>query len=250
MIKLKQVSSIIIDIQDVTKLFRFIKNIHLNTDQFLDYVKKLVPYSIGQCWYNPTLYPRFAILPSHRCAFVSPILVKEAGIQMEPKPRLENLSRFNIFEIVPDEDEESLIRNICMDFWIEYFKQAGETKVSTISLRIAYASLDLGFSGFSAHIEPDSNADIIEFEDSFKTFIEKKGRRIPIGKRSKIHKKIMMVENGIIAILNFLYTLRSGEYFKDEKSEIFEPIAEQLRSYGSSFDDLIATIRELMTIIG
>ncbi len=239
-----------IDVRDTVKLFQFVKDhILWDSDFFLNYVKEMDPYSVNRYWYIPNIFPRYIILPDFRYTFIKLPLREEARIRMDnPRIKIENISKFNVFEIIPDESEKSPIRSAYLDFIIDYYKDTKEAKITVMSLEIGQENY--GYSTFSVRTKQDDN-DMKTIEEALEILVERRGKKIPTGKRpSNTYKKIMKLENSIVAILNFLFTAFTGEYTRYRDSKILEPITALLQSYGNTFEDMLDTIKEVITIIG
>jgi len=66
---------------------------------------------------------------------------------------------------------------------------------------------------------------------------------------SVVAEKIEAIEDELLVMLNFFYTVYTGGYEKNKYSKILEPITNLLKKYGDTFDKVIEMIKLTMTII-
>jgi hypothetical protein len=59
------------------------------------------------------------------------------------------------------------------------------------------------------------------------------------------------IEKGVFILVNFLYTLYTGNLKADDTEyNLFKPYVELLQSYGNTFEEVVSTIREVVILTG
>ncbi len=237
--------SVTVNISNVTKLLKFIKNITWDSSFFFDYIKKVSPGSVNKHWYIPTVFPHFIVLPDRRYTYTKLFLWEQAKIQA--KAKIENIARFSVFEVVPDESEESSIVDTYMTLCIDYFKEMEKAYITTMGLEVCVRNR--GYSTFPVVIEPRDDSDVKMMEEALQILMamEREGKEMPTSEESDAIERF---EDSMVAILNLLYTAYTGKYEKHEDAKILEPVTELLQNYGNTFEEVLTTIEELMTIVG
>lgn len=236
-----------VDIRDVVRLFEFMKNyMNWDFDLYRSILKEVDPQSVDRNWYFPVITPRFLILPDYRYSPIDPVLRKQGKIKgddpLDKRIRLENFSTFNVFEIVDTVDSE--IKRIFIGLMVDQYFSMRETKITGLSINVEYR--EGGPSVFSPRFSPRSYSDIEFLETSLETLKWAKGRkypRFPVRKKVGVFEKIRTLEDTMLAVLNFLYTIYTGGYEKDTKSKLFEPLTKLLQSFGNTFEDVLTVAK-------
>jgi len=70
------------------------------------------------------------------------------------------------------------------------------------------------------------------------------------GKESKVFTHLYNIEKGMFILVNFLYTLYTGNLKTDDTEyNLFKPYTELLQGYGNTFEEVVSIIIRLFGII-
>jgi hypothetical protein len=236
--------SVKVNVMDFLKLYKFLKrNMRWDYDYFLNYMKEVDREN--NSWVPVTFRPKFLLLPNYRYSSISEELRIIAGIKKD-KPydeviKLENLSLYNLFEV--EDVKESEIKDVRLWIIIEGYGGGKEARIRDLGFVIEYTHY--GYTGATIYLDYRDD-DIKKLEDILKTLkwaVNRKYHRFSAWRKDGVIEKIYKIENELLALLNFFYTIYTGEYEKDKTSKILEPLTDMLGSYGNTFEEVIDMVK-------
>jgi hypothetical protein len=219
---------------------------------YLHYIRETIKR--GPVWgssHTVLIKPGFLLLPVYR---YSPIpedkVVKRLGIEFKYDDliMIENLSLFNVYRVIEDADPE-----------VEIAIRVGTGIVSKGDIMKAIVE---GVSiEFKTGTERDSKYYYYasSWDGDYDSYLRKlrwaMGRKYSNfswkGKNLKAFTHLHNIEKGMFVLVNFLYTLYTGNLKADDTEyNLFKPYAEILQSYGNTFEEVVSTIREVVILTG
>jgi hypothetical protein len=208
--------------------------------------------SIVSVLYDAKIKPDFILFPVYRySSIIEDTMAERLGIEFkyEDRIKIENLSLFNVYRVIENADPEVDITVI-----------AGITAKIMADYDVETRLYDVGVD-FKIGSNRNYNSTTIYwglwYDRYLKTLWWAKGRKYSDFSykpkfRSKVVDHLYTIEIGMFAFINFLYTLYTGGGLKDNTVEykLFKPYMELLRSYGNTFEEAIATLKEMFVLVG
>jgi hypothetical protein len=253
-----------VDPRDIIYLYRFIREgITWNLDDYLNFLdkvgKKNSKYYIVNLPLNLLLIPKFAYSSMYES-------IKSIKVKRADKIKYENFSCFNVYRFEPNSDGKILK--------IELALAVGPNNNKTVA-RIWELGLILSESGFQCSTGNvnttvssteyyhsttriyEGKGDIEDLQGYLRTLRWTQGKSyLELSKHSIPNEKgvvykITHFEEKFFLFVNFLYTLYTGSFEKNDPGHIlFEPFTELLRTYGNTFEEVLSTIKEVVTLVG
>jgi hypothetical protein len=250
----------------VVPMRKFVFNfMNWSARDYLHYTRETIKYGpVSGSSHIVLIKPGFLLLPVYR---YSPIpednVVKRLGIEFKYDDRImiENLSLFNVYRVIEEADPEV---EIAIDVLIQIISRGDIMKVKAMAWFVGI--------GFNIGTKRDSKDyyDHLHYHDFYyassrawdgdydsylRTLRWAMGRKYSNfswkGKESKVFNHLYNIENGMFTLVNFLYTLYTGNLKADNTEyNLFKPYAELLQSYGNTFEEVVSTIREVMILTG
>jgi hypothetical protein len=249
--KIKKVGSIKINPFNILDFYKFLKGyVEWDPDFYSEYLKSIGKEEFG--WAIVGISPEFILLPQYRYSLINSKLARITGIEREALNvifKIENLSRYNIFKI---EKEENTEKDDIKDYYIWAWTDGRRRKKATLDdLHMVFGHQNNDYTLIRAGLtHPEKDIRKIEKAlEVLKSLDNVTYRSFPKDRRGEIFDKIEFIENSFMVMLNFLYTVYTG-YERDKFSKLFDPITDMLKGYGSTFEDLIKTIRFIVAITG
>jgi hypothetical protein len=192
--------------------------------------------------------PGFLLLPVYR---YSPIpednVVRRLGIEFKYDDliMIENLSLFNVYRVIEDADPEVEI--------------AIRVRTGIVSKGdIMKASVEGVSIEFKTGTEEDSkyyyyasswDGEYDSYLRKWRWVIGRKYSNFSLNLKEFTH--LYNIEKGVFILVNFLYTLYTGNLKADDTEfNLFKPYVEILQSYGNTFEEVVSTIREVVILTG
>ena len=242
--------SIKVDVMDFLKLYKFLKkNMRWGFDYFRRYMEEIGREDKN--WALITFRPKFLLLPNYRYSSISEELRIIAGIKKD-KPydevvKLENFSLYNLFEV--EDVEKSEVKDVWLWVGIEGYGGEKDTRIDDLGLVVDYVYH--GYTSIRVHLDYWDD-DIKKLWDILKTLkwaVNRSYYRFSTKKKGGVAEKIEVIENELLVTLNFFYTIYTGEYEKDKTSKILEPLTDMLRGYGDTFEEVIDSMKAIVTLV-
>jgi hypothetical protein len=256
-----------VDPRDIVYLYRFIREyMTWNLDDYHNFLDK-----VGKKFtdYHAVMFP-LNLLLIHEFVYSSLYReIRSIRVERVDKIKYENFSRFNVYKFDRDSDGEVLEVWLIVEFGPNYINSGG------VSARIWGLNLDLLESGlhpskenanvtvskaehhgFATRIR-GGKLDIEELQGYLKTLRWTQGKSyLKLSEHSKPNRtgvayKITHLEENLLLFVNFFYTLYTGGLEKNNPGYILlEPFMELLRTYGNTFEEVLSTIKEVVTLVG
>jgi hypothetical protein len=248
-----------VDPRDIIYLYRFIREyITWNLDDYLNFLnktgKKDSYYYYATVKLNSLLMPKFKYSSLYD-------RIGNVKIEQADKIKYENFSNFDVYQLDPNPDGEILKVELVsviarsnvgavarirgLDFVVS---EAGSGVLPDVT------SIEYSFSATSIH---ETNTDIEELQGYLRTLRWTQGKSyLKLSEHSRRNEtgvgyKIRHFEEKFFLFVNFLYTLYTGSFEKNDPGHIlFEPFTELLRTYGNTFEEVLSTIKEVVTLVG
>jgi hypothetical protein len=243
--------SIKVDVMDFLKLYKFLKkHMRWDYDYFRNYMEAVGKEEKN--WAIVTFRPKFLLLPNYRYSSISEELREIAGIKKDKwydeVIKLENLSIYNLFEV--EEAKESEIKDVWL--WVVVKGYGGEKEAKIDELGLAVDYVHYGYTSIRVYLDYWDD-DIKKLEDVLKTVkwaVNRSYYRFSTKEKGGVAEKIEVIENELLVMLNFFYTIYTGEYERDKTSKILEPLTDMLRGYGNTFEEVINSMKAIITLVG
>jgi hypothetical protein len=252
------------DPRDIIYLYRFIREfITWNFDDYLDFLKKIG--KDGSVYYPATLTLNFLLIPKFGYSSLYKG-IKSIKVEQADKIKYENFSHFDVYQFDPNSNGEILKIKLISGIRRSNTKavariwelnlvvvetgshcSAGNTDINAPSVEYCH----------SATLIHETNVDIENLQGYLRTLRWTQGKSyLELSKRSKPNEtgvvyKIRHFEESFFLFVNFLYTLYTGGFEKNSPEHILlEPFTELLRTYGNTFEEVLSTIKEVVTLVG
>jgi hypothetical protein len=253
--KIEKVGSIKINPFDILDMYKFLKGyVKWDLDFYSEYLKSIGREEFG--WAVVEISPKFILVPQYRYNYIEKNLSKMAGVKREALNvvlRSENLAGYNVFKIEEGKDaEKDGIESYSLRILTDR-RLKDEATVDEIQMVFQLVSQHQNNNSTSICADLSHPAsDILKIEEALRALKRFDGvsrRSFPEGGCSAIFENVEFIENTLMVMLNFFYTIYTG-YERDEFSKLFDPIAGMLRGFGGTFEDLIKTIKFAITLTG
>jgi hypothetical protein len=194
--------------------------------------------------------PSFILLPVYKYSLTfDNTVVERLGIEFkyDDSIRLENLSLFNVYKVIKDVDPEVGVR---ITVGITTSTIVAENKTT----------VELDDVGIEFKVGSNWNYPLISlywgrwYNHYLNTLRWAKGRKWsdfsakPMGK-SKVVEHLYTIEVSMLAFINFFYALYTGLKDNTVEYRLFKPYMELLQSYGNTFEEAIATLKEMLVLV-
>lgn len=197
--------------------------------------------------------PDFLLLPAYR---YSPIPNDHvlSRIGFEPKHedviKIENFGTFEVCKVVDAPNE------IITTVEVGLHLNSGIVRPWMVGVYFIFGPK----TGYGRAIEYSYSSSLdtsfIWYDDYFRTLKWARGRRYSrfafLGSNSNVFHNLYSIEKLSFAFVNFLYTLYTMDDFKCKpffEYNLFKPYAELLRSYGSSFEEALSVVNEVVALM-
>ena len=195
--------------------------------------------------------PGFLLLPVYRYSRIpEDNVVKRLGIEFKYDDRImiENLSFFNVYRVIEDADPEV---EIAIRVGTGIVSKGDIMKAIVEGVSIEFKT---GTEGDSKYYYYASSWDG-EYDSYLRKLRWAMGRKYSNfswrGKKLKVFTHLYNIEKGMFILVNFLYTLYTGNLKADDTDyNLFKPYVEILQSYGKTFEEVVSTIREVVILAG
>jgi len=251
---LEKIDSINVNILDIIDIYKFLKKgINWDTTYFRNYVKEV--NGENEDWIVIKIKPEFLLLPDYRYSPFPEELKRVGNIKGDDEYdkviNFENLSRYNVFKV---ENGRGSGKSEVKDIWFWMEADCYRKRMALLS----DIGLIVDFNGYDRYIGVSIgisywNEDVQRLEVFLKTLRWARGRRYSYfanNERGVVAPRMEAIENGLWALLNFLYIIFAGGYKKDKFTRILEPMTEMLKEFGNTFEEAVATMKVVAAFIG
>jgi len=200
--------------------------------------------------YRIQLTPSFILLPQYR--YSDSALRDRFGfdVKYDSIIKLENLSTFTV-QRLPDDLDYKI--DMLLDTGYDYTRNDWWVRLWKLEVMVKPKIRD-SREPFYNWIFLNLDVERIDLEKILKTVNWAQGKlysKFSSRANSLVVDRIDFVERSLFIFLNFLYTLYTDTFSKeDPEHKLFDPFVETLRGYGDTFEDLLFTIKELMIFTG
>jgi hypothetical protein len=195
--------------------------------------------------------------------------IRSIKVEQADKIKYENFSRFNVYKFDRDSDGGVL------EVWLIVEFGPNNINNGRVSARIWGLGLDLLESGlhpskknanvtvskaehhsFATRIR-GGKTDIEDLQGYLRTLRWTQGKSYSkLSERSRpnetgVGHKIRQLEQNLLLFANFFYTLYTDGFEKNNPGYILlEPFIKLLKTYGNTFEEVLSTIKEVVTLVG
>lgn len=217
-------------------------------DECLEYTRGYLVHGVGVILIYLT--PSFILVPQYR--YSDPALNDRFGfdVKYDSIIKLENLSTFTIQKVTDNLDYKIYMLldagydHNCNDWWVRLWKLEVVVK----------SKIKDGRSPVYNWIFLNQDVERIDLEKVLKTVNWAQGKlysKFLSRANSLVVDRIHFVERSLFIFLNFLYTIYTDTFSKEDPEHIlFDPFVETLQSYGNAFEDMLSTIKEIVIVTG
>jgi hypothetical protein len=200
--------------------------------------------------YMTQLIPSSILVPQYR--YSDNFLKEKLGIDIKYDDviKLENLSSFTV-QNVPDNVDYKIDIILEVDYSLGF---GGLVRLWKLGIEIKLKNRKDEIPFYNGIIVQSEDTDKSSLEKELKTVIWADGK--PYSKfrgkqNSLVVERIFNIEKSLLIVLNFLYTLYTNSFSKEDRGHIlFTPFVGTLQSYGETFEDVLSTIKEAMIFVG
>jgi hypothetical protein len=252
------------DPRDIIYLYRFIREcITWNFDDYHNFLGKVGRKNSD--YYQATLTLNFLLVPKFRYSLPHE-KIKNTEVQQADKIKYENFSNFDVYQFDPNSNGEILeikfesgIRHsntkaVARVWWLDLVVVETGFRCSVGNSDLSVASVEYYHSGTLIH---ETNSDMEDLQGYLRTLRWTQGKSyLELSKRSKPNEtgvgyKIRRFEENFFLFVNFLYTLYTGGFEKNSPEyTLFKPFTDLLKTYGSTFEEVLSTVKEVMMFVG
>jgi hypothetical protein len=256
------------DPRDIIYFYRFLKNYMIwNLDEYTNFLRKVKGKFTNYSYVD--IFP-LNLLLIHESVY-SPLYQRIRGIKVEQadKIKYENFSRFNVYKFDRDSDGEVLEVRFEVEFGacqLNDGRMAARIWQLDIELLESepYPSKDntdetvikVEHHGFTTRIY-GGTTDIEDLQGYLRTLRWTQGKSYSkLSEHSRpdrtgVGYKIRQLEQRLLLFANFFYTLYTDGFEKNNPSYVLlEPFIKLLKTYGDTFEEVLSTINEVVTLVG
>jgi hypothetical protein len=211
--------------------------------------------------------PGFLLLPVYRYSRIpEDNVVKRLGIEFKYDDliMIENLSLFNVYRVIEDADPDVKMEIEVFVGIAQFVRNASRDYIMKAKARVEAVGIEFktGTEGDSKRhyngcfSKFNNNRDFFKLYDFYLgTLRWAMGRNYSNfswrGEESEVLNCLHRIENDMFILVNFLYTLYTGNLKADDTEyNLFKPYVELLQSYGNTFEEVVSTIREVVILTG
>jgi hypothetical protein len=139
------------------------------------------------------------------------------------------------------------------DIWFRVCADEEKGVVRPTFLGISFSKLSYSYGVYFG----EDSIDIEWLERDFEVLNRVKGRRFPKSlefTKSKTVESMLHLENSLLTIMSFLYTIYTGKYdgFGDDREleyEFFLPFTKTFKNYGKTFEEALSVAKEVSIFV-
>jgi hypothetical protein len=241
--------------EDVIPLHKFMYGfMELDSDFYLNTIGRVrEPNSKFSIDHIAPTKPKYLLTPLYRYfSLPADEVVERLGIefQAEDRIKLENLSVFNVYEVVEGGDDG-------IDVFLEVLFELGHNRERAKVWGIWIYFVIYGSKNNRRHYNGvATDIGLSFYNDYLRTLRWARGRKFSSfsygnDTGSKVINSVHNLGNNLFSLVNLFYNLYIGEWLEINETsyKLVKPFSDLLQSYGNTFEEVLSVIREVTVIV-